>query len=290
MDGGAALLNKYVDTVMEEVYRKVVESGPDIVFGMAQAPLSGSALARLRKSGIAAAYWVVEDYKFITYWERIHKLYDWFFVIQDGEFVKKLRERGGNPAFIPVAAPDLDTGGLLQDSIYRSLASFVGAPYRNRIKIMEELSDLDVSIYGEGWDRAKAAESVLKMVRIGDRRITGAQVRSIYANSKININMHSSSFHDGIEQGGDFINPRTFEILSCGGFEITDNRTGLEKYLTPGKEIEVYSTVGELKEKIKYYEANPEAACIIARNGRERTIREHTYLNRINSMLEIMQK
>jgi spore maturation protein CgeB len=284
---GNLLLNGYVDTLMEEVYRKAVDSRPDIVFGMAQAPLSGYALERLKKAGIASAYWFVEDYKFIKYWERIHRLYDWFFVIQDGEFVKKLRDSGGNPEFMPVAAPD-EGPGALPDAIYRSLASFVGAPYRNRIKIMEELSGLDISIYGEGWSLSGAAGSVMEMVKVGDRRITGEQVRSIYSGSKININLHSSMFHDGIETDGDFINPRTFEILSCGGFEITDNRTGLERYLTPGKEIEVYSTVGELREKIEYYTKNPEAAARIARNGAERTLREHTYRNRINDMLKIM--
>jgi spore maturation protein CgeB len=54
----------------------------------------------------------------------------------------------------------------------------------------------------------------------------------------------------------------------------------LEDYFT-NKEVVTYDSVSDLIEKINYYLNNNEAASQIAAAGRKRTIRDHTYDNRV---------
>lgn len=90
-------------------------------------------------------------------------------------------------------------------------------------------------------------------------RVTAAQK---YANSIISFNCSLN---------GD-INLRNFEILSAGGFLLTDRlspQSGFDLILTPGEHCETYSSQEELIEKVKFYRQRPDAALRIARQGHE---------------------
>lgn len=85
-----------------------------------------------------------------------------------------------------------------------------------------------------------------------------------YANSVISFNCSLN---------GD-INLRNFEILSAGGFLLTDRlspQSGFDLILTPGEHCETYSSSSpeELIEKIGFYRQHPDAALKIARQGQE---------------------
>lgn len=87
-------------------------------------------------------------------------------------------------------------------------------------------------------------------------------------NNLINLN---------ISLNGD-LNLRVFEVLSAGGFLLTDRLTaesGLSLCFTEGEEYEAFSGYEELKSKIEYYLAHPERALAIARAGAERFWAQH---------------
>jgi spore maturation protein CgeB len=85
------LENSYLQIVSQAVLAKVETFEPDLVLALAQAPLSIQALKRLRRDGVATAMWFVEDHRLFTYWQAFAPHYDYFAVIQKGDFFDQLR-------------------------------------------------------------------------------------------------------------------------------------------------------------------------------------------------------
>ena len=80
------------------------------------------------------------------------------------------------------------------------------------------------------------------------------------------------------------LNMRVFEVLSAGGFLLTDRlspQAGLELLLRPGVDCETYRDERELLDKIAFYRRSPMAALRIAEQGAATYQREHLACNRI---------
>ncbi len=263
---------------------------PDLVLALAQAPLTPECLHIIREQKVTTAYWFVEDFRFMGYWEKIAPSYDHFFTIQKDMFFAEL-ERAGirNYHYLPVAAsPDVHHPVRLSEDerrYYGSDVSFVGAGYYNRRHFLEGLLDFDFKIWGTDWDMHSALAACIQR---GGERIGSEEIVNIFNATGININLHSSTYHKGINPFGDFVNPRTFEIIASGGFQLVDRRPPLEELFEAGKELVVFTDLNDLRSKIRYYLDNPEERDRIIERGRQRILREHTYENRMQEMLEII--
>ncbi|MBI4683427.1 MAG: glycosyltransferase [Nitrospirae bacterium] len=265
---------------------------PDIVLALAQAPLTPGCIEQLRMQKVTTAYWFVEDFMLMDYWKRIAGHYDFFFTIQKDKFFMEL-ERAGikNFYYLPMAAyPEIHQPVQLSEEeikYYGSDVSFVGAGYYNRRHFLMGLLDFDLKIWGTDWDMNSPLAA--RVQRSGER-IETDEIVKIFNATRININLHSSTYHKGVNPFGDFVNPRTFEIISSGGFQLVDRRSGLEDLFEAGKEIVVFDDLNDLRSKITFYLNNPEEREMIIQRGRQRVLREHTYENRMNNMLEIIGK
>jgi spore maturation protein CgeB len=118
-----------------------------------------------------------------------------------------------------------------------------------------------------------------------NRRVSSEESVKIYNGAKIHLNLHSSTYHEGVNSEGDFVNPRTFEIAACGGFQLVDERSELNDLFLAGKEIVTFTSVKVLKEKITWYLAHEEERKLIAQKGHERVLAEHTMEHRMNELL-----
>ena len=70
---------------------------------------------------------------------------------------------------------------------------------------------------------------------------------------------------------------RDAEAPMSGAFYLTEYSEDIVKMYEVGKEIDVYRTIPELVEKIKYYLDNPTEAESIRKAGRERALRDYTW-------------
>jgi len=82
------------------------------------------------------------------------------------------------------------------------------------------------------------------------------------------------------------IKARNFEIPGCGGFLLTGLAEDLECYYEVNKEIACFHSVEELVDKAQYYLRNEDERAAIANAGRQRTLREHTYVHRFNEVFQ----
>ena len=277
------------ETISQGVELLAKETRPDMVLALAQAPLLPGTLTRLAEMEIPTAFWFVEDYRVLTYWRELAPYYTYFFGIQKAEFQRELAAIGVTRYnYLPTgAAPEIHLPVELipvERDKYGSSLSFVGAGYYNRRNLFCGLTDYPFKIWGSDWPMVPPLD---RLIQLNAARIDTETCVRIFNASAINLNLHSSLSHEGVVPEGDFVNPRTFEIASCGAFQLVDKRTLLGELFEEG-EMELFGDLAELRVKIDYYLARPEERNRIACLGRERVLCEHTYTARMEELLAVI--
>jgi spore maturation protein CgeB/Flp pilus assembly protein TadD len=286
---------RMIDTIDEELMTAVDSYKPDLVLAIAQSPIHDHTVLKLKAKGIVVAYWFVEDYRFRQYWAKKAPLYDFFFTIQRNDYLKARFTTMNHLHwhYLPLGCdPKIHKSwkpSLSAQSPFNCQIGFMGAPYRNRIKVFETLSHLDLGIWGEGWNSVKLSQGLKTRIREGSRRITPQESVKIYCSADIVLNLHSSALTDGISEAGDFVNPRTFEVAACGGFQLTDNRKELADLFSPGEEIVVFQDLEELPELIDYWLSHPHKRKMIAQKAQRRALRDHCYKLRAKQIIATIE-
>ncbi len=284
-------LTALLTTLMaESITARALDRAVDLVFLTAQSPMTPEVAQELRRRRIPTAFWFVEDWQLFTYWQQWAPLYDYFFTIQKGAFQAALeRIDVRRTTYLPLAADpkvhrklELTPEELVE---FGSDVSHVGAGYLNRQYVFSGLIDLDFKLWGNDWEKTASIRQVLQ--RDGARLATEESVK-VFNASKININLHSSQMHEGVNPDGDYVNPRTFEIAACGGFQLTDHRSLLPELFEEGKEIITFRHERELRTLIDRYLADPDERNRIAELARRRTLTEHTYEIRMAEALNFI--
>jgi spore maturation protein CgeB len=281
-----ALESRYCDTLGAGVVAAVEAIQPDIVLALAQAPLGVAALDEIGASGALRVLWFVEDFRVLTYWREVASHYDYVFTIQDGECLDAIG--GVTDACVEYLPCGFDPEihrplslGADERAAYGSEVAFVGAGYRNRRLAFRRFLDADFRIWGSDWE---GAGDLARVIQRGGARITTEESVRIFNAVDVNLNLHSSTYHDGVDPRGDFVNPRTFELAGCGAFQVVDRRTLLPP-LFDERELAVANGVAEMRELTRYYLAHPEERIPMAGRARRHALAEHTYRHRLARLL-----
>ncbi|MBI4666486.1 MAG: glycosyltransferase [Nitrospinae bacterium] len=279
-----AMFNNYL---AERVAARADFWKPDFILVMAQAPLAPAGIEKLKALGIPVMFWFVENYRVIPYWRLVAPHYDYFFTLQKGEFLDMVTQAGAPFAkYIPQAAdPYVHKPAPLspeEAAQYGAQVSFMGAGYPNRQGFFAGLLDLPLKIWGTEWNLSTPLGA---RVQNANRRMTPEEYVKIFRGTQINLNLHSSISNTGIDAIRDFVNPRVYEICACGAFQLVDERDELPEMFETGKELITFSSQEDLREKIAYYLAHPEERHAVATAGMRRVLREHTFENRLASMM-----
>lgn len=283
------LENAFLNVVSQAVAAQAEAFRPDLVLAMAQAPLNRQVLTRFRREGVPTAMWFVEDYRLFTYWRAFAPLYDFFAVIQGDDFLDELRGMGcENVLYLPLAAEPsfhrpLELSGVERRK-FGSDVSFMGAGYPNRRRAFRRLTGCDFKLWGTEWDDEPALEPLLQM---DGARVSPEDCVKIFNASIINLNLHSGVNPEQIVTGGDFVNPRTFELAACGAFQLVDRRT-LMPELFEADEMAVFTDMDDLEAKIGHFLTRPEERAEFARRARERVLRDHTYAARMQTLIDFV--
>jgi len=225
--------------------------------------------------------WRVE---FSRFWAR-H--FDWF-TTPDSHRVQEYCYLGyDNAIYFPYACNPVICKKLNLPKKYD--VSFVGLadPYRKWLIRKLDRAGINVYAAGSGWPAGHLAQE--EMTRVINQ-------------CKINLNLSNSKSWDvryllslisspgglygwlrspkNVEQ----MKARPFEINGCGGFQLSHYADGLEHCYEIGQEIVVYLDVDDLISKVKYYLAHDDEREAIASRGYQRTLAEHTYAQRFQSV------
>lgn len=97
---------------------------------------------------------------------------------------------------------------------------------------------------------------------------------AIFHTSRINLNYTLRSILTGIPL-------RVFDIAASGGMVLSNYQEEIPECFEPEKEIVLFGSVEEMKEKAAFYRAHPEECAAIAQAGWERVKKEHTLTQRV---------
>ena len=110
--------------------------------------------------------------------------------------------------------------------------------------------------------------------------LSDEEVIRMYSRSKINLGFSTcGNSHEDEEQIVQ-IRLRDFEIPMSGGFYMVKYMEELEQFYEIGKEIVCYEDDNDLVEKIRFYLKHDHERKAIAKAGRERCLRDHTWKKR----------
>jgi spore maturation protein CgeB len=287
---GLKLTQELLKLLGEILMARVRDCRPDLVFFLAQAPVDPQLLKTLRREGPLLAYWFVEDFQVFPYWRDLAPEVDVFFTLQREPFFGEFKKLGlKNQAFLPLAAdPEVYRPLNLTPEESRRLGAavaFVGAGYRNRREFFQGLLDFDLKIWGSDWN---LNSPLGPYIQNNSARVPEEEAVKIFNASRINLNLHSSPYHQGINPEGDYVNPRTFDLAAAGAFQLADRRGQLPEFFIPEEEVATFSSLAEAREKIDYFLAHEEKRREMAGNGRDRCLRDHTYRVRLGEALETL--
>lgn len=194
--------------------------------------------------------------------------YDLCITCQSKEDVDKYHMVGARALFLPPGANPCTFSPL---PVSRDIpVSFIGQCYGIRPHITAWLKDHGISVctHGKGWPSSE---------------ISFQDMNTIYSRSLINLGFGfiGNSLVTGLKG-------RDFEVPLMGGLYLTTYNQELEDHFTIGKEIDCYRNKEELFAKLSYYATHPEIALKIGASGRVRCLRDHTWINRFKTILNIV--
>ena len=281
---------RFSDTLGVISLAHVAEDPPDVVLAMSQAPLSMAVLEQMRRKKVLTAMWFVENFRHLTYWQQMIGGYDFWFVMQQRACLEAFKNAGASHAsYLPLAADPTIHQSLNLSELERveleADVSFLGAGYRNRREMLPALlgGEWTFKLWGNEWDNCGPLTKVLQ--RNGARIDTPTSVK-IFNGTKVNVNLHSYT-GEGFDPDGDSVNPRTFELASCGAFQVIDHRTLLPD-LFDDNMMGVIRTPEEFVPTITKYLHEPEMRRVMAKASKKRVVNSHTYVHRMQTLLSTM--
>jgi len=187
----------------------------------------------------------------------------------DPEAIVKYAVHGGLAMFHPEAADP----GVHQpyDQSFEYDVSFVGARYGWRPWFIGALQKkgINVECFGEGWSNGPV--ELEEMARI-------------YSRSRISLGFA------GIGHSYKLVclKGRDIEVPMSGGLYLTQHNAELSLIYRVGKEIVTYHDVHDCEHTIRHLLRDGTRARAIRRAGRERCLREHTYVARWANVLTVL--
>lgn len=139
--------------------------------------------------------------------------------------------------------------------------AFVGRAKHRRAEFLHGILDLNPLIFGPGWEKYGREMAAA----VSDTLIVGERLNRLYNETKIVLNISAWE-----NTGQDCPNLRIADVPATGSFLLSDYSEYAAEIFVPGKEMEFFSSIEELRDKAKFYLTHEEERERIARAGYEK--------------------
>ncbi len=274
------------------VINRIKEIRPDyiLVVGYSYKIITTEALLACKKElGFKLLLWDTDSGNFIRHHDRMNffvecelKKYDGIlsFSKSMGSYLQSLLDI---PCyFFSYGAPVLSPMPEVQKD--RDLF-FAGNRNMRRLVLLGQLKNYEMAIYGEEWEKIRKLipHDVLPSYTMED--CFGDKLIGEISRSKIILNI-TNQYLFSLGTG---INLRIPEVMSMGGFLLSDHYEELDMFYSVGKDLETFKTMEELTDKVDFYLKNDAAREKVAKQGRETVLKYHTWDHRAREFLDIVK-
>lgn len=274
-------LDKFYQAARAGLLKMVEKYEPDIVFS-----INGNSYYEFVDKAMLDVFDSKEITKVIWYMDTIKRFesiaqnvgaFDKILVFEPSDvlYIKEKYERDAQYLPIGVSEELYCRGDADIEKIYD--VSFVGNTTENRLEVLDNVAEYCVKnnkkmfVGGHYWHnkhwwqeksaRKKFAKQHPYLVGfVHNGFMNGDEVAKLYQQSKVCLNIHIA-LHKGV-------NPRTFEVMGNGNFELCDYREDAKDLgLISGENIVFYDSFDECVEKLDYYLNNSDAREKIAKSA-----------------------
>jgi len=198
--------------------------------------------------------------------------YDYLFT-HDSSSLEHHRRAGTRAAYLAFGCDPAYHRPLDGGAPWRAPLVFVGSRDAARERVVQELAGLGLVAWGPGWPNGPA---------YGDdfvRALSGAAVG-------LNIHQHFGEAGDPARYGSG-ANMRVFELAAIGTPQLSDARGDIARHFAPDREIVLYGSAHELRERAWWLLEDDAARRALAAAARGRALREHTWRHRLEELLMV---
>lgn len=192
-------------------------------------------------------------------------------------FVERLRKRGIASEYFKIGFEERILNTLAPEPVEKKYdVVFIGgftAVHHEATAALEALAvQIPVDVWGYGIDQL-TTDSPLRQRYHGEA--WAMDMYRIIRQAKICVNRHSAA----AEQHAN--NMRLYETTGLGTCLITDMKENLPELFAVGQEVVTYQSTPNLIDKVQYYLAHNDERERIAKAGQQRTLRDHSYRQRM---------
>lgn len=178
----------------------------------------------------------------------------------------------------------------------KSQLLMLGYPYPTRIKLAQYImdhSDFHLTLVGKGWfnllSKIYRKKDQLNLV---DQWVSPHVAFDYYSGAEIILNQHRDDYlsftHNSNKVLSKSLNNRTYDICATGAFQLVDFREDIGSQFNTD-ELIFYLNYNDCLDKINFYLANSKEREKIGLKSRERTLLNHTFEHRCETMIESIQ-
>jgi hypothetical protein len=150
--------------------------------------------------------------------------------------------------------------------------------HHDRVLVLSELAKLyDVHLY------TKSKSGIPENITVHPPVSAYVEAAKVYHLSKINLNISLRSIETGTPL-------RIFDVMSVGGFMLSNFQAELADLFVVDKEIVLYESIEELKDKVKYYLKHEDRRQRIAIAGHEKVKRCYSYPIVLDKIIKIVDE
>lgn len=262
--------------VHDRLGRALSHTAPAIVLVLGGSQLGPATVAAYRReSGAVWVNWFCDELRSRSAVGALAPGYDVVFVA--GSEVAEELESGGVPAaYLPAGCDPSVHRPMRSRDQFRANVVFVGTASPHRERMLSELVEFGLAIWGPGWRKTK-----LRDYCRGELLDHEDYVRA-YAGASVAVNIHSEAPGEGPDAG---CNRRLFELAAIGVPQVVEDRPDLQRHFREGSEILVARTPAQLKGLTMEALQDRPWAEEVAAGARQRALGEHTYMHRMHALL-----
>lgn len=258
--------------------RVLDDQNPELVLVIGGVPLVESLVDRLR--GCSRARWInwlPDDLRTVSSATLLARPYDHIYAIGT-DVSAELHERLGRTVdVLSLAADPSIYRPIRTKDQYRANVVFAGAATPRRERLLSELVEFGLAVWGPGWRK-----TALRDYCRGEAASTEEYVKA-YAGASVAINIHHVAVEGDLREAA--CNQRLFELAAMGAAQVVDDRGDLARAFHADKEVRVFRDATELRRSVRELLENPAEAARLGTAARARALQDHTYMHRMRTLL-----
>lgn len=160
---------------------------------------------------------------------------------------------------------------------YRANVVFAGSATPRRERLLAELAEFGLAIWGPGWRKTS-----LRDYCRGEAPSTDEYLKA-YAGATVAVNIHHVLVENDPREAS--CNQRVFELASIGAAQVVDDRGDLPRYFEHAREVSVFHDAAELRVRVRDLIESPADAERLGQSARARLLQDHTYMHRLRQLV-----